>query len=132
MSAGEKPGSAVRRDGSVIWGGGGLAGAEKPFDAMNNVVANLLLNITRCSNTTTAQQPLRSVLTACSRKDFLEPVRLLEALSWSVINHIGRGSLWKLHHSEETYELAGTKVSTLASLPGSGLMSTGSTGSAIK
>ncbi|XP_075871376.1 tubulin epsilon chain [Nelusetta ayraudi] len=48
MSAVEKPGSAIRRDGSVIWGGGGggLAGAEKPFDAMNNIVANLLLNIT--------------------------------------------------------------------------------------
>lgn len=48
MSAVEKPGSAIRRDGNVIWGRGGLAGAEKPFDAMNNIVANLLLNITRC------------------------------------------------------------------------------------
>lgn len=48
MSVVEKPGSTVRRDGSVISGCGGLAGTEKPFDAMNNIVANLLLNITRC------------------------------------------------------------------------------------
>lgn len=48
MSTVEKPGSTIRRDGSVISGRGVLAGGEKPFDAMNNIVANLLLNITRC------------------------------------------------------------------------------------
>lgn len=47
MSVGEKPGSVIKRDSSVISGRGGLSGAEKPFDAMNNIVANLLLNLTR-------------------------------------------------------------------------------------
>lgn len=47
MSVGEKPGSVIKRDSSVISGRGGLGGAEKPFDAMNNIVANLLLNLTR-------------------------------------------------------------------------------------
>ncbi|XP_061562900.1 tubulin epsilon chain [Cololabis saira] len=46
MSHGAKPGSVIRRDGTLASGRGGLAGAEKPFDAMNNIVANLLLNIT--------------------------------------------------------------------------------------
>lgn len=47
MSHTAKPGAAIRRDSSVISGQGGLSGAEKPFDAMNNIVANLLLNMTR-------------------------------------------------------------------------------------
>ncbi|XP_075940446.1 tubulin epsilon chain isoform X2 [Anarhichas minor] len=47
MSHGGRPGSAIKRDSAVISGQGGLSGAEKPFDAMNNIVANLLLNITR-------------------------------------------------------------------------------------
>ncbi|XP_068432788.1 tubulin epsilon chain isoform X2 [Clinocottus analis] len=46
MSHGGKQGSAIRRDSAVISGQGGLSGTEKPFDAMNNIVANLLLNIT--------------------------------------------------------------------------------------
>ncbi|XP_028460925.1 tubulin epsilon chain isoform X2 [Perca flavescens] len=46
MSHSGKPGSAVKRDSTIISGQGGLSGAEKPFDAMNNIVANLLLNIT--------------------------------------------------------------------------------------
>lgn len=41
-----KAGSAVRTDSSVISGHGGLSAAEKPFDAMNNIVANLLLHMT--------------------------------------------------------------------------------------
>uniref|UniRef100_A0A8C6S899 Tubulin, epsilon 1 n=1 Tax=Neogobius melanostomus TaxID=47308 RepID=A0A8C6S899_9GOBI len=41
-----KAGSAVRMDSSVISGHGGLSAAEKPFDAMNNIVANLLLHMT--------------------------------------------------------------------------------------
>lgn len=69
MSAVEKPGSAIRRDGNVIWGRGGLAGAEKPFDAMNNIVANLLLNITRCWKYVGGQW-LRSVLKLCSLELF--------------------------------------------------------------
>ena len=27
---------------------GGVASKEKPFDTMNNIVANMLLNLTRC------------------------------------------------------------------------------------
>nr|XP_043891255.1 tubulin epsilon chain isoform X2 [Solea senegalensis] len=46
MSDGGKPGSVIKRDSAIISGRGGLSGAEKPFDAMNNIVANLLLNIT--------------------------------------------------------------------------------------
>ncbi|KAK9531185.1 hypothetical protein VZT92_010627 [Zoarces viviparus] len=46
MSHGGRPGSAIKRDSAVISWEGGLSGAEKPFDAMNNIVANLLLNIT--------------------------------------------------------------------------------------
>ncbi|XP_031141497.1 tubulin epsilon chain isoform X2 [Sander lucioperca] len=46
MSHGGKPGSAIKRDSTIISGQGGLSGTEKPFDAMNNIVANLLLNIT--------------------------------------------------------------------------------------
>lgn len=41
----------IKRDSTIISGQGGLSGAEKPFDAMNNIVANLLLNITRYSVT---------------------------------------------------------------------------------
>lgn len=46
MAQGAKPGSVIRSDRTLISGRGGVAGAERPFDAMNNIVANLLLNIT--------------------------------------------------------------------------------------
>ncbi|XP_033932581.1 tubulin epsilon chain isoform X3 [Pseudochaenichthys georgianus] len=46
MSHSGKPGTVIRRESAIISGQGGLVGAEKPFDAMNNIVANLLLNIT--------------------------------------------------------------------------------------
>uniref|UniRef100_A0A8C5I9A1 Tubulin epsilon chain n=2 Tax=Gouania willdenowi TaxID=441366 RepID=A0A8C5I9A1_GOUWI len=46
MADGAKPGSVIKRDSTIISGQGGLTGPEKPFDAMNNIVANLLLNIT--------------------------------------------------------------------------------------
>uniref|UniRef100_I3JZK5 Tubulin epsilon 1 n=2 Tax=Oreochromis TaxID=8139 RepID=I3JZK5_ORENI len=46
MSHGTKPGLIIKRNSTVTSGQGGLSGAEKPFDAMNNIVANLLLNIT--------------------------------------------------------------------------------------
>uniref|UniRef100_A0A3B4U5P2 Tubulin epsilon 1 n=1 Tax=Seriola dumerili TaxID=41447 RepID=A0A3B4U5P2_SERDU len=46
MSHGAKPGQVIRRDSAIISGRGGLSAAEKPFDAMNNIVANLLLSIT--------------------------------------------------------------------------------------
>lgn len=46
----EKPGSVIKKDSAIISNQGGLSGAEKPFDAMNNIVANLLLNITRYNN----------------------------------------------------------------------------------
>ncbi|KAF3844250.1 hypothetical protein F7725_013591 [Dissostichus mawsoni] len=46
MSHSGKPGTVIRRESAIISGQGGLIGAEKPFDAMNNIVANLLLNIT--------------------------------------------------------------------------------------
>lgn len=51
MSHSGKPGSVIKRDSAIISGRGGLSGPEKPFDAMNNIVANLLLNITRYSIT---------------------------------------------------------------------------------
>ncbi|XP_072300275.1 tubulin epsilon chain [Eucyclogobius newberryi] len=38
--------AGVRMDSSVISGCGGLSTGEKPFDAMNNIVANLLLHMT--------------------------------------------------------------------------------------
>uniref|UniRef100_A0A672IGH6 Tubulin epsilon 1 n=1 Tax=Salarias fasciatus TaxID=181472 RepID=A0A672IGH6_SALFA len=47
MAHGAKPELVIRRDGTLASRRGGIAGAEKPFDAMNNIVANLLLNITR-------------------------------------------------------------------------------------
>ena len=38
----------ARRGSTVVTGDGGVAGSkEKPFDTMNNIVANLLLNLTR-------------------------------------------------------------------------------------
>lgn len=39
----------VKGQGSVVSGAGGAtkAGHEKPFDHMNNIVANMLLNLTR-------------------------------------------------------------------------------------
>ncbi|CAG5950521.1 unnamed protein product, partial [Menidia menidia] len=46
LSHAPKPGLMVKRDSTLASGQGGLCGAEKPFDAMNNIVANLLLNIT--------------------------------------------------------------------------------------
>lgn len=51
MSHGTKPGLNIKRNSAVTSGQEGLSGAEKPFDAMNNIVANLLLNITRYSIT---------------------------------------------------------------------------------
>ena len=51
MGYGEKPGSVIKKDSTIISNQSGLSGAEKPFDAMNNIVANLLLNITRYINT---------------------------------------------------------------------------------
>uniref|UniRef100_A0A3B3Q4I1 Tubulin epsilon 1 n=1 Tax=Paramormyrops kingsleyae TaxID=1676925 RepID=A0A3B3Q4I1_9TELE len=47
MSHQGKPGHVIKKDSTVISGQGGACGAEKPFDAMNNIVANLLLNLTR-------------------------------------------------------------------------------------
>ncbi|KAL2081942.1 hypothetical protein ACEWY4_021760 [Coilia grayii] len=38
--------SAIKKDCTVISSQGGVSGVEKPFDGMNNIVANLLLNIT--------------------------------------------------------------------------------------
>lgn len=39
-----KVGSVIKKDTAIVSGQGGVSGAE---NAMNNVVANLLLNITR-------------------------------------------------------------------------------------
>lgn len=52
MSNGRKPEFVIRSDSTIISRQGGLDRAEKPFDAMNNIVANLLLNITRYNITT--------------------------------------------------------------------------------
>ncbi|KAL6485411.1 hypothetical protein MHYP_G00048030 [Metynnis hypsauchen] len=46
MAHSGKPGSAIKKDCTIISGQGGVSRTEKPFDAMNNIVANLLLNIT--------------------------------------------------------------------------------------
>ncbi|XP_067097685.1 tubulin epsilon chain isoform X1 [Osmerus mordax] len=46
MSHRVRSGSVIKKDCTLISGRGGVSGAEKPFDAMNNIVANLLLNIT--------------------------------------------------------------------------------------
>lgn len=40
------PGASSRKLGSVINGAGGVEKSDRPFDAMNNVVANMLLNLT--------------------------------------------------------------------------------------
>ena len=43
-----KVGGGAKRASTVTAGEGGVAGSrEKPFDTMNNIVANLLLNLTR-------------------------------------------------------------------------------------
>ena len=43
-----KLGGGAKRGSMVTTGEGGVASSkEKPFDTMNNIVANLLLNITR-------------------------------------------------------------------------------------
>uniref|UniRef100_A0A673GT15 Tubulin/FtsZ GTPase domain-containing protein n=1 Tax=Sinocyclocheilus rhinocerous TaxID=307959 RepID=A0A673GT15_9TELE len=47
MSNTGKLGCAIKKDCTIISGQGGVVKVEKPFDAMNNIVANLLLNITR-------------------------------------------------------------------------------------
>lgn len=47
MSDGGMAGPVIKKDSTIISGRGGTSGMEKPFDAMNNIVANLLLNITR-------------------------------------------------------------------------------------
>ncbi|XP_030628537.1 tubulin epsilon chain [Chanos chanos] len=41
-----KMGSVIKKDTTITSGQGCVSGTEKPFDAMNNIVANLLLNIT--------------------------------------------------------------------------------------
>ncbi|KAI1897436.1 hypothetical protein AGOR_G00083270 [Albula goreensis] len=46
MASTTKPGSVIKKDGTLISGQGGVTKSEKPFDAMNNIVANLLLNLT--------------------------------------------------------------------------------------
>lgn len=47
MSNTGKPSCTIKKDCTIISGQGGVVKVEKPFDAMNNIVANLLLNITR-------------------------------------------------------------------------------------
>ncbi|KAJ8270779.1 hypothetical protein GJAV_G00119190 [Gymnothorax javanicus] len=46
MASTGKPGSVIKNDSTLISGRGGVSKSEKPFDAMNNIVANLLLNLT--------------------------------------------------------------------------------------
>ncbi|KAG7331890.1 hypothetical protein KOW79_005859 [Hemibagrus wyckioides] len=49
MTHSSKSGSMVKKDCTIISGKGGVSQSEKPFDGMNNIVANLLLNITSSS-----------------------------------------------------------------------------------
>lgn len=45
-------GGGAKRNSTVTTGDGGVAGSrERPFDTMNNIVANLLLNLTRLFST---------------------------------------------------------------------------------
>uniref|UniRef100_H3B4K5 Tubulin epsilon chain n=1 Tax=Latimeria chalumnae TaxID=7897 RepID=H3B4K5_LATCH len=47
MANSGKPGASLKQSSSTIASNcGGIKGQEKPFDAMNNIVANLLLNLT--------------------------------------------------------------------------------------
>uniref|UniRef100_A0A3B5L772 Tubulin epsilon 1 n=1 Tax=Xiphophorus couchianus TaxID=32473 RepID=A0A3B5L772_9TELE len=46
MSHNAKPGCVLKKESTVTSGQGGVSPTERPFDAMNNIVANLLLNIT--------------------------------------------------------------------------------------
>ncbi|KAJ7983674.1 hypothetical protein DPEC_G00374200 [Dallia pectoralis] len=46
MSHNGTSGSGVKKDTGINSGQGGVSGVGKPFDAMNNIIANLLLNIT--------------------------------------------------------------------------------------
>ncbi|XP_026880002.2 tubulin epsilon chain isoform X1 [Electrophorus electricus] len=41
-----KPSAVIKKDCTIISGQGGMSKTQKPFDSMNNIVANLLLNIT--------------------------------------------------------------------------------------
>ena len=52
VSKGHQVRQGQARSGSEITAGqGGIAGSqEKPFDTMNNIVANLLLNLTRLAD----------------------------------------------------------------------------------
>ncbi|XP_062857103.1 tubulin epsilon chain isoform X2 [Trichomycterus rosablanca] len=49
MSNTSRSGAAIKKDCTIISGKGGVSKTEKPFDAMNNIVANLLLSITSSS-----------------------------------------------------------------------------------
>ncbi|XP_047674062.1 tubulin epsilon chain isoform X4 [Tachysurus fulvidraco] len=49
MTHSHKAGSVVKKDCTIISGKGGVFKSQKPFDAMNNIVANLLLSITSSS-----------------------------------------------------------------------------------
>ncbi|MGH0147444.1 UNVERIFIED_CONTAM: hypothetical protein FKN15_058940 [Acipenser sinensis] len=46
MSHSGKLGAEIKQSSTIISGQGGVKGQEKPFDAMNNIVANMLLNLT--------------------------------------------------------------------------------------
>uniref|UniRef100_A0A8C9WP87 Tubulin epsilon 1 n=1 Tax=Scleropages formosus TaxID=113540 RepID=A0A8C9WP87_SCLFO len=46
MAHSGKPSQVIRKESTLISGRGGVGGTEKPFDAMNNIIANLLLNLT--------------------------------------------------------------------------------------
>ncbi|KPP68825.1 tubulin epsilon chain-like, partial [Scleropages formosus] len=46
MAHSGKPSQVIRKESTLISSRGGVGGTEKPFDAMNNIIANLLLNLT--------------------------------------------------------------------------------------
>lgn len=50
---GRSAAAAIKKDCTIISGKGGVSKTERPFDAMNNIVANLLLSITRYTHTHT-------------------------------------------------------------------------------
>ncbi|KAK5880600.1 hypothetical protein CesoFtcFv8_023611 [Champsocephalus esox] len=69
MSHGGKPGTVIRGESAIISGQGGLIGAEKPFDAMNNIVANLLLNITSSAHVSVPSRRLDQMFSDAFSKE---------------------------------------------------------------
>lgn len=61
-----KVGGGAKRGSTVTAGDGGVIGSrEKPFDTMNNIVANLLLNLTRSVSICKVEQQTSVLAEGC-------------------------------------------------------------------